>query len=175
MRCLRVAGVFLGVMVLGGAVSPASVVAQESSADTAIWTRPIMAPVRVLIDGINSGDIQSVEKAHAPGATIVDEIPPYYWSGPGAYRRLMRDFDAFGKAQGIEEFLVTLDSVDQVQVTGDRGYVALSADVVSRTKGVTSRDSGRFVIALARLTGEWQIVHWSWVRNPPETTNEEKK
>jgi hypothetical protein len=153
------------------ALLPAAAIAGDA-ASAEVWRRPAMVPVRVLLDGLNSGDTASVEKVHASTATIVDEIPPYYWTGPGAYTKLMRDFDVVGKEQGIEEFVVTPTSVDQVQATDERAYVVVSANVLSKTKGVTSRQSGRFIIALTQEAGAWKIVHWSWAINPSKAAAE---
>ena len=158
------AAMFLSVGLVLGASVPRPVEAEETVAID--WSRPVLGPVRVLIDGINSGDIPSVEAVHAPMATIVDEIPPFYWSGPGAYARLMKDFDAVSKTQGTEAFEVHVKSLDHVEATEQSGYVVLSADIMSRTKGVTSHEQGQFVVALERLAGAWKIVHWSWAISP---------
>ena len=164
MRARVDAALLLCAAILIGAAVSSLAGAQETT--TVDWETPVLGPVRVLIDGINSGDIPSVEAVLAPAATIVDEIPPFYWSGPGAYAKLMKDFDAVSKAQGTEEFVVRVIALDQVQATEQHGYVVLFADVMSRAKGVSSHVQGQFVISLERLAGEWKIVHWSWAVSP---------
>jgi opacity protein-like surface antigen len=43
----------------------------------------VTAPVKAMLDGFNSGDMNTVVAQYAPGGiTIVDEVPPFHWSGP---------------------------------------------------------------------------------------------
>ena len=148
-----------------GFLAAATVGAQAAESMDSAWTDPVMAPVRVLMDGLNSRVIEPVEKVMAPDATIVDEIPPFIWSGAGAHTKLMADFSAMMKTQGIDSFVVSVTSIDQISKTDTSAYVALSAKVVSRMGDAESQEEGRFVLALVHVGNDWKIASWSWVLN----------
>jgi hypothetical protein len=85
----------------------------------------VMAVVRQFIDGFNKGDIQSALATCTEETSIIDEIPPYAWHGPGACAKWASDYDADAKKRGITAGVVTLGATKHNYITGDRAYVVI--------------------------------------------------
>jgi hypothetical protein len=127
------------------------------AADPAIY-----APIKGMMDGFNRGDIAAVKALHVAAPTIVDNLPPYIWSGPGAFDAwlgdLMKAEAAAGKSGGVVVFAPPVDE----QVSGDRAYVTSPCSYTYKLKGVTVREQGFAAFTLVKVGGDWKVSSWSW-------------
>jgi hypothetical protein len=47
----------------------------------------LLSPIHHFIDSFNNGDSAAAEAANlSTGVTIIDEVPPHLWQGPGAFK-----------------------------------------------------------------------------------------
>lgn len=137
----------------------------RETANAAVPTRsddPVLRPVTLLIQGLNSGEVDAVQALHTDDATIIDSIPPFLWSGPKAYVRLMRDYEAVAVREQIGTTVVELLQVDRIEKTGALAYVAASGRVKSVEKSVSTVEEGKFVFTLKQIGGDWKISAWAW-------------
>ena len=125
----------------------------------------VMASVKQFVDGFNKGDVKSALAACAEQTSIVDEIPPHEWHGPGACGTWANDFDADAKKNGITDGKVTLGKPRHVDVTGDRAYVVVPASYAYKLKGKPMKETGSLLtIALQKGANGWRMTGWAWTK-----------
>jgi ketosteroid isomerase-like protein len=122
----------------------------------------VEAPIRQMTDGFNKGDIAAVKALHVPAPTIVDNVPPFIWTGPKAFDTWLGDLvkseTALGKTDGAVWFGEPVDEV----VAGDRAYVVTPCAYTYKLKGQTVREAGMTAFVLVKTGGAWKIESWSW-------------
>ncbi|HMK71939.1 MAG TPA: hypothetical protein VK454_01295, partial [Myxococcaceae bacterium] len=110
-----------------------------------------MATVNQFIDGFNKGDTKTALAACASPASIIDEFPPYVWSGATACADWARDYDAASKKDKITDQAVKLGKPKHVDVSGDRGYVVVPANYSFKLDGKPTAENGSlFTVALLK-------------------------
>jgi ketosteroid isomerase-like protein len=126
----------------------------------------VLAVVRQFVDGFNKGDIQSALATCAEETSIIDEIPPYAWHGPGACGKWASDYDADAKKRGITDGVVTLGATKHTYVTGDRAYVVVPAGYEVKQNGKPVKQTGStMTVVLGKGATGWKIVAWTWSTN----------
>jgi len=122
-----------------------------------------MATVNQFIDGFNKGDVPKALAACASPAFIIDEFPPYAWSGPNACSDWANDFDANARKKALTDPVVKLGKPRHVDVAGDRAYVVVPANYKYKVKGKATTQAGStLTVALQRTAAGWRITAWSW-------------
>jgi ketosteroid isomerase-like protein len=123
----------------------------------------VMAPIRQFIDGFNKGDVPSALAACADHAVVIDEIPPYEWSGSGACGKWASDYDADAKKKGITAGAVTMGTPRHHEVAGDRAYVVIPVSYEITQKGKQVKQTGAVMaVTLQKGADGWKITAWSW-------------
>ena len=120
------------------------------------------ATIRAMMDGFNKGDIAAVKAAHVAAPTIVDNVPPFKWSGVGAFDQWIDDLGKWETAQGIADGKVTFAPVVDEVVRGDRAYVVTRSIYVYKKKGRAMREDGYTAFVLVKADGAWKVESWSW-------------
>jgi ketosteroid isomerase-like protein len=147
---------FAIVLILMGAAAFASASDQDDA----------MKSVRQFVDGFNKGDAKSALAACADQVFIIDEFPPYQWSGSGACSTWANDYDADAKKNGITDALVTLGKPGHVDLTGDNAYVVVPATYTWKQKGKPMKETNAmFTLVLHRESAGWRITSWSWAKH----------
>ena len=122
----------------------------------------VEAPIRAMMDGFNKGDIAAVKALHVAAPTIVDNVPPFSWSGAGAFDQWIDDLGKWETARGISAGKVTFAPVVDEVVRGDRAYVVTRSIYVYKQKGRTVREDGYTAFVLVKADGAWKVESWSW-------------
>jgi ketosteroid isomerase-like protein len=123
----------------------------------------VMTPIRQFIDGFNKGDVPSALAACADQAFVIDEIPPYEWSGAGACGKWASDYDADAKKKGITAGAVTMGMPRHHEVSGDRAYVVIPTSYEVTQKGKQVKQTGAVMaVTLRKGASGWKITAWSW-------------
>lgn len=126
----------------------------------------VLATIRQFVDNFNKGDAKTAAAACAEHASILDEFPPYEWSGKDGCATWMKAYDADAAKNGITDGLVTLGTPRHVDIAGDRAYVVIPSDYAFRKKGVPVKETGSmFTFALQKTAAGWRIAAWSWAKN----------
>ena len=94
--------------------------------------------------------------------SMIDEVPPYHWSGPGAAKAWMADVGAWARTNGVTELGVRLGAPTRVEQTGSHGYVVTPAVVTYNQKGKAEREEGAMVFALDRRRSGWRVASLAW-------------
>jgi hypothetical protein len=130
----------------------------------------LLAPIHQFIDSFNKGDAAAAEAANVPtGIVIIDEVPPYLWQGPSAFKTWAKDLDTHDKSAGMTGQQVTLGKVSLTQSAPDHAYVAMEAVYSFKQNGVAMREPAHMTFALRKGTSGWKIAAWSWTASKPQT------
>lgn len=122
----------------------------------------VEAPIHAMMDGFNKGDIAAVKALHVAAPTIVDNVAPFYWSGPAAFDNWISDLGSAEAAAGKSEGAVWLgDPVDEV-VAGDRAYVVTPSRYTYKQHGEVMREEGFIAFVLVKDASGWKIDSWTW-------------
>lgn len=156
---------FLIAAALAALVAPAAQAAKPAK-EPMIETTPENAAyltVRQFIDGFNNGDVQSALAACAPTAQIIDEFPPYSWSGENACAVWANDYVADAAKKNLTDGVVTLHPAKHVFIDGDKAYVVAPTDYMYKVDGKMQGQMGStLTAALQKIDGAWKITQWSW-------------
>jgi hypothetical protein len=127
----------------------------------------VEAPIRAFIDAFNKGDMKTAAATHLASVSIIDEPPPHYWTGAGAFNGWAGDLAKDAKANGDTDGKVILGSTTDESVSGDHAYTVMNAIYAYTEKGVAMREHGRFTFALTGGRGGWKIAAWAWSGSKP--------
>jgi ketosteroid isomerase-like protein len=130
-----------------------------------------LAAVRQFIESFNAGNLDGARAAHAANPTIVDEVPPFHWQGPGAFDAWFASLNAHDAARGVTDGKVTLGDVVRQESAGDGAYVVMAARYAFKEKGVAMSAPAQMTFALAKAADGWRIVGWTYAspRGTPVT------
>lgn len=128
----------------------------------------LMAPIHQFIDNFNKGDVKAAEAAHASaGVSIIDEVPPHQWQGPGAFKAWAAALDADAKKRGDTDQSVSLGEPTREEVNGDQAYVVVPATFAFKEKGAAMREDAQMTFALTKAAAGWKISGWTWTGPKP--------
>lgn len=128
--------------------------------------KAVMATVHQFVDGFNKGDTKSSLATCASPAAIIDEFPPYAWSGPNACADWAKDFDALAQKDGMSDAKVWTGAPTTVEVAGDRAYVIAPSKFSYKMKGkAITEPPARLIIALQKQGNDWKITAWTWSKH----------
>jgi ketosteroid isomerase-like protein len=123
----------------------------------------VIATVHQYTDDFNKGGTQSSLALCADQAIIIDDFPPYQWSGSGACAKWLNDFHAFTKQIQLTDLVATLGEVRHVYVTADRAYVVVPATVTCKEQGKPVHETGAtWTFTLQKGSSGWRIAGWAF-------------
>jgi hypothetical protein len=124
----------------------------------------ILAPLRVLVAGITSGDLAKVASAYTADPTIADEFAPFLWRGPGAPAKWLAGFEADGKSLQITDPRVTQAPPRFVHVDKNLAYAAVPMTFSFKADGNPQTEHGGFALTLAKAGSHWRISSSAWYK-----------
>ena len=127
------------------------------------------AAVTSFMDGFNTGDMAKAGALNEPATSIIDEFPPYTWSGPKAFNDWGAAFEANSKTLGLTEPKVTLSAPIVKNITAAQAYLIYPSLYTYKQKGVAMREDGRIAIVLRKEANAWKIAAWTWTGTVPRT------
>jgi|WetSurMetagenome_2_1015567.scaffolds.fasta_scaffold113268_2 hypothetical protein len=138
----------VGALVFGAQSAPA--------ADTAGMMKPINGFIAASLTGKPFASFVTASPS------IIDEVPPYHWSGPGAGKAWLADVGAWAKANGVTDLGVKLGAPTRVEQTASRGYVVTPAVFTYKQNGKAEREDAAMAFALDRSRSGWRIAALAW-------------
>jgi hypothetical protein len=129
----------------------------------------VMAPINKFIDAFNKGDTAGAAATHAaePDLVIIDEVPPFHWSGPKAFQMWAADLEGDSKKNGMTDEKVTIGKATRVETDGGSAYVIVPSTFSFRQKGVAMRETAQMTFTLKKGAGGWLIHGWTWTGPKP--------
>ena len=121
------------------------------------------ATVQRFVDGMNSGNF-GVLSLCATSTTVVDDIPPYVWTGPGACTRWLNDILANMKDAGTTAMRANFSQPTTASVHDKTAYVVYPVSFVMTTKGAQSTKTGVMTFVMDQGTDGWKFTNITWAR-----------
>lgn len=125
-------------------------------------TPALAAPIAAFIDAFNKGDVAAAGAPMDASVTIIDEVPPFVWTGPKAFTTWVADLAANDKAAGISDEKVAISPATREVVGGSRAYVIVPAVYTFTQKGTAMREAAQMTFALHKGKAGWKIAGWTW-------------
>ena len=127
---------------------------------------PDAAAPRATIDNFiaafNSGDATAAKATHEATPTIIDEPPPYLWSGREGFDRWVADQHKEALARGRTDEKVTLGKTRRTEMSDASAYVIVPATYSYIEKGVALAEPSQMTFVLKKGRSGWRISAWSW-------------
>lgn len=146
----------------------ACLAAMSTASAAAAANAQLAAPIHQFIDAFDKGDMKTAGAAFLPSVSIIDEVPPHYWSGTGAFAAWGADLQKDSKAAGLTDEKVTLGKVTDEIESGATAYVVIEATFSYKQKGVAMTEPAQMSYALAKTAQGWKIAGWAWSGTPPK-------
>jgi ketosteroid isomerase-like protein len=141
------------------ALAVSSIPAGAATSDSAT-----LKPVEAIFAGGNANDSAAIAAAYSSDALIIDEFPPFRWSGPKAAATWWNGFGAFLTKVGISNgHLIhakpTFLSYDTAKTTA---YVVMPSTFTYKSKGKAQTEIGRWVFILKKSATGWHVAVSTW-------------
>jgi hypothetical protein len=122
-----------------------------TAAMTAGLAQPAPAPpaddavkaVTTWIDKFNAGDMNAFFAGHAPNPVLIDEFPPYVWSGKDAPQLWAQGFEADATAHSITEPHMIIGRRRAPKATANRPTSSCRPSIASSRQESRCRPRGR--------------------------------
>lgn len=124
-----------------------------------------MVAVRAFVEAFNNDDVELAEAACADETLIIDDFPPYEWSGDRSVTRWIQDMDRMAKKYGMSEPSVALADPRHVIVSEHHAYVVVPIDVRWLENGAPAERTGFMTMALRDDAEGWRISACAWTWN----------
>lgn len=129
---------------------------------------PVMAPVNQIMNAFNAGDVKAVLAACDPtGISVIDDVPPFTWTGRTAMTAWFKDLSASESKAGITGGKLSFGAAIDRIVNGSQAYVVLPTVYHFRQHGKAMHDPARMTFALHKTGNRWLISSWAWAGSTP--------
>ena len=120
------------------------------------------------LDRFNAGDIAAFNAGHAPGAVIVDEFPPFVWSGAKSSEAWLNDYGKDAAANGITGGRVDYAAATRAESDGRSAYVVLPTVYRFKQGGKAMSAAGSMTFVMTRTNAGWKIASWTYSAPEPK-------
>ena len=121
-----------------------------------------MLAVHRFVEAFDDDDVALMQATCADETSVVDDFPPYQWTGPAATTRWYRDMAAMAGKYGMSDWSVTVAEPRQLMVSDGLAYVVVPVAARWLEGGTPADRTGFFTAALRELADEWRISAFTW-------------
>ncbi|MCW3005119.1 MAG: hypothetical protein JWQ20_4417 [Conexibacter sp.] len=140
-----------------------SLVAAGADAQLSVGSEPVLATITRMTDAVNRGDAPTAFAAFTPGPTIIEDLAPYRWTGPGTPQAWLDGMGANAQAHGITTINMKLAAPTRIEVANDRAYAIVPGTLSYVLKdGHAEHADGLITALLQRTGGDWKIDTLIW-------------
>jgi ketosteroid isomerase-like protein len=119
----------------------------------------VMVPVRQFVDSYSRDDLQAIASACTDQTSIVFDVPPYEWHGPGACARWLEDARAESIKLAITDAVAVLHKPRHIIIRDGHAYVVATVDFSYKIQGKRGKElGGTMVFVLQKSEGIWRII-----------------
>ena len=122
----------------------------------------VSATINKFAVAFNKGDMKAAKALHTAAPTIIDEVPPHFWSGANAFDSWGADLAKSEAAEGKSGGQVMIGGPTREEISGDHAYVVAPSTYTFRQKGRAMRETAQITFVLAKDAGAWKIASWTW-------------
>ena len=143
-------------------IAAALVAASAMPALAADPAGPARAPIDAFAIAFAKGDIAAAKAAYTASPTIIDEPPPFMWSGKDAIDTWLADVVKDSKAAGRTDEKLLIGRTLRAETTGDSAYVITRAQYSFTQGGKAMVEPSRMTFVVKKQAGVWKIASWTW-------------
>jgi hypothetical protein len=122
----------------------------------------VMATVDGVLAAADADNASRLNFYFASSANVVDDFPPFAWSGADAGARWWTASDKDAAKHGVAHVHATLQPVTHFVVTGDDAYVVAPLAITYTVKGKAAHTDGLWTLTLHQTGGSWKITSATW-------------
>jgi hypothetical protein len=121
----------------------------------------VLKTVNIALDAAAKNKPGKLESVFAPNAIILDDSPPFVWSGKGSTLRWLSYIHEMANAYDFKAKPARI-----VEVTKNRAYVTLpiafKGVINQHGKKFSIKDKGCWILVLQKNAKNWQIIGAGW-------------
>jgi len=121
-----------------------------------------MTAVRAFVEAFNNDDVDLIQAACEDETLIIDDFPPYAWSGGRAATRWYQDMVRMAGEFGMSEPSVRLEGSGKVMGGNGSAYVVVPVDVRWLEDGAPAQRVGYMAMAAQEGDQGWRITACAW-------------
>jgi ketosteroid isomerase-like protein len=138
-----------------------------SEEDRDMPRQEIVRAVGRFVEAVNQGDMTSALASLTGDVTIVEDIAPYRWQGPGAGAEWMAAMAGNAEAAGMAGIVMEIGEPGRVEAEREQGYAVVPGILSLHGAEATLRAEGTLVFSLRREEGGWLISAFAWAGPAP--------
>jgi hypothetical protein len=124
--------------------------------------RDVIGVVRQWTSVFSMDNSKDALAACADETSIIDDIPPHEWHGPGACVKWLSDLSAYLKSTKISDVTCALLKPWQIVISADRAYVVVPVNFTYKQSGKDMKALGSVLtVALRKDATNWRIIGWA--------------
>jgi len=113
-------------------------------------------------------DPAAFKAGHAPNSVIVDEFPPFIWTGADAPASWLADFAEYSATTGISDVHFDHAAPAQARSNGDSAYVMVPVILRLRAGSKTLSAAGQLALVMMRTATAWKVASWTYSAPSPQ-------
>jgi hypothetical protein len=121
-----------------------------------------MVAIHRFVEAFNADDVALIQAACAGETSVIDDFPPYQWTGHEATTKWYRDMAGMAAQYAMSEWSVTSDEPRHVMVSDRLAYVVVPVAARWLEDGTPADRTGYLTAALREIAGEWRISAFAW-------------
>ncbi len=108
-----------------------------------------------------AGDVGTLRAMCTPTGTVIDEFPPYLWTGRDACARFARAFAAVARHARLTSMTAATKATVVTRSPG-RVYVTARVTLTPVVRGDPMPENGTWTFVLVRSPHGWKIASMAW-------------
>jgi SnoaL-like domain len=127
----------------------------------------VTAAIDALVRAVNEGHFGETASAFTDEPVIVEDIPPYRWSGPDAPARWLAAMGANAAHLGVTSVTMQTGKPTRLEIDNGHAYAVVPGTLhLSMSNGEVSAE-GVLVVTLQLRRGCWLISSLAWGGHTP--------
>lgn len=127
----------------------------------------VSGTLRAFVEAVNRGDRKGALGRLAPDVTIIEDLPPYRWQGPGAGAEWMLAMWENGQRTGLTDVALELGAARRIEVERNHAYAVVPGRLSLGGHGGSLRADGLLTFSLRKSGEDWLIGAFAWTGPPP--------
>jgi hypothetical protein len=123
--------------------------------------------ISTFVEEVNIGHLHAALKHFTSDATIVEDIAPFRWQGPGAGGEWLTAMAANAERLNVSSVAMQLGPPKRIEVAGSTAYAIFDGVVLLDTVDTQLREVGSLTFALERRSQQWLIAALIWTGERP--------
>lgn len=123
----------------------------------------IMTTINAVLNDTNANNLSKLDSYYTSDAVVVDEFPPYMWTGAKAGSTWWGGLMQTNKKMAISNMKAAMSgSIQHFNVAGDKAYVVVPLTVNYAYKGKPQKETGTLTLTMQRSGNAWKIATQTW-------------